>query len=31
VVAGTFLIGPIRELPLVSGGFPWVWVTWARS
>jgi hypothetical protein len=27
VVAGAFLIGPIRELPLDSGGFLWFVVT----
>jgi hypothetical protein len=26
MVAGTFLIGPIRELLAVSCGFGWVWV-----
>jgi hypothetical protein len=26
VVAGTFLTGPAHELPLVSGGFGWIWV-----
>jgi hypothetical protein len=31
VVAGTFLMGQLLELPLVSGGFPWVWVMSGQS
>jgi hypothetical protein len=31
VVARTFLIGPTRELPLVSCGSGWIWVMSDRS
>jgi hypothetical protein len=31
VVAGAFLLGAIGNLPLVSGGFGWVWVTSDQS
>jgi hypothetical protein len=31
LVAGTFLIGHIGDLPLVSSGFGWIWVVSDQS